>query len=117
MRQRLLDIGVHFTIVNRIAIATFNEFAAKQLAKVEDKGVMSYPNASDGERKTRCLAGKNACPPEDCGGPYGYANLLAILADPAHEEHEEMREWAGNDIDPQAFDAKQTDRLLSLVKV
>jgi hypothetical protein len=73
--------------------------------------------ASDGERMARCLAGKNACPPEDCGGPYGYANLLSILADPEHEEHEEMLEWAGDDLDPSAFDAKQTDRLLSLVKV
>jgi hypothetical protein len=73
--------------------------------------------ASEGERKARCLAGKNACPPEDCGGPYGYADLLAILADPAHEEHEEMLDWAGDDLDPHAFDAKQTDSLLSRVKV
>lgn len=73
--------------------------------------------ASEGERKARCLAGKNACPPEDCGGPYGYADLLAILADPEHEEHEQMLEWVGDDLDPHAFDAKQTDRLLSLVKV
>jgi hypothetical protein len=73
--------------------------------------------AAGGQRDVRCLAGKNACPPEDCGGPYGYASLLAILADPEHEEHEEMLEWAGDDVDPHAFDAKQTDRLLSLVKV
>lgn len=73
--------------------------------------------ASDGERAARCLAGKNACPPEDCGGPYGYARLLAILTDPEHDEHEEMLEWAGDDVDPHAFDAKQVDRLVSLVKV
>lgn len=73
--------------------------------------------ASDGERVARCLTGKNACPPEDCGGPYGYAQLLAVLADPAHEEHEEMREWIGGDLDPRAFDAQEIDRLLALVKV
>jgi yecA family protein len=52
----------------------------------------------------RCLAGKRACPPEDCGGTGGYAGLLAILADPQHQEYAETREWAGEDFDPEAFD-------------
>ena len=34
-----------------------------------------------------CLNGKGACPPEDCGGPWGYENLKTILADPKHEEY------------------------------
>ncbi len=73
--------------------------------------------ASDGKRAAHCLTGKNACPPEDCGGPNGYALLLAILADPEHEEHDEMREWAGDDVDPREFNPEQVDRLLSLLKV
>jgi hypothetical protein len=48
------------------------------------------------------LDGERACPPEDCGGPWGYAELLTTLADPAHPEHEDMREWAG-DFDPEGF--------------
>jgi len=51
----------------------------------------------------RLLAGERACPPEDCGGPWGYGNLLEILADSSHSEHEELREWAG-DFDPERFD-------------
>jgi hypothetical protein len=43
------------------------------------------------------VAAKGACPPEDCGGPWGYANLRQILADPSHEEHQEMLEWLGLD--------------------
>jgi hypothetical protein len=34
-----------------------------------------------------------ACPPEDCGGPWGYMEALEILADPKHERHQEIKEW------------------------
>jgi len=47
-----------------------------------------------------CLTGKRACPPEDCGGPWGYGNLLAAFSDPTHEEHEELTEWAGQKSNP-----------------
>ncbi|MGH2864230.1 MAG: plasmid pRiA4b ORF-3 family protein [Solirubrobacteraceae bacterium] len=43
------------------------------------------------------VAAKGACPPEDCGGPWGYANLKDILADPSHDEHQEMLDWLGLD--------------------
>ena len=52
----------------------------------------------------RCLAGRRAGPLEDSGGPWGYANLLGILGDPEHPEHAEFREWAGEELDPEAFD-------------
>ncbi|HUB06277.1 MAG TPA: plasmid pRiA4b ORF-3 family protein [Myxococcales bacterium] len=51
-----------------------------------------------------CLAGKRAGPPEDCGGPYGYAELLRILRDPKHAEHEERKEWVGPHFAPEEFD-------------
>ena len=61
----------------------------------------------------RCLDGANACPPEDCGGPGGYQELLAVLADPGHEDHRQMSEWAGP-FDPLAFDpAKATAAVLA----
>ncbi len=49
-----------------------------------------------------CLGGKRACPPEDCGGPGGYADLVAALADPRHERHREILDWIG-DFDPEWF--------------
>ncbi len=45
--------------------------------------------------RVELLAGKGACPPEDCGGTWGYEDLQGALADPKHEMHEEMREWLG----------------------
>ncbi|MDR1041226.1 MAG: plasmid pRiA4b ORF-3 family protein [Deltaproteobacteria bacterium] len=56
------------------------------------------------KRKYGCFKGARACPPEDCGGPYGYENLLEILGNPDHMEHEERMEWAGGPLDPEAFD-------------
>jgi hypothetical protein len=45
--------------------------------------------------RPRCVAGARACPPEDCGGPGGYADLLAALADPKRKEHADRVAWAG----------------------
>jgi hypothetical protein len=60
-----------------------------------------------------CLAGKRACPPEDCGGPPGYGELLEILGDPSHPEHEERFNWLPGDFDSEKFDAEAVNRVLS----
>jgi hypothetical protein len=54
----------------------------------------------------RCTDGKRACPPEDCGGPWGYADFLVAISDPKHPEHESMLEWVGGDFDPEEFDVE-----------
>ncbi len=60
-----------------------------------------------------CLAGKNACPPEDCGGIGGYYSKLEALADSDDEYHDEVIEWMGEDFDPAFFDLEKTNRFLS----
>jgi len=56
-----------------------------------------------------CVYGEGTCPPEDCGGPTGYAELRAVLADPESDDHQRMREWAG-ELAP--FDQAGTDLLV-----
>ena len=62
-----------------------------------------------------CLAGEMACPPEDCGGPPGYCDYLAAIADPRNDQHEGMMEWRGP-FDPEAFDTKQATKVMRKVK-
>ncbi len=59
-----------------------------------------------GIKYPRCIDGARARPPENCGSTPGYYRLLKILADPKHEEHEEMKEWAG-DFEPEHFDKEE----------
>ncbi len=51
-----------------------------------------------------CTGGQGACPPEDCGGPGGFADLKDLLAGPPGPEREEMLDWLGGDYDPARFD-------------
>jgi transcriptional regulator with XRE-family HTH domain len=51
----------------------------------------------------RCVDGARACPPEDVGGPSGYAEFVHAVTDPHHEQHDDMLRWAGGSFDPAAF--------------
>jgi hypothetical protein len=59
-----------------------------------------------------CLAGKRATPPEDCGGVPGYERMLEILTNPKDEEYEDIREWLGEEFDPEAFDVDAVNKEL-----
>jgi len=59
-----------------------------------------------------CLAGKMACPPEDCGGVWGYADLLEILKNPKHKEYDSYMDWLGGEFDPEHFDKEAVNKLL-----
>lgn len=70
----------------------------------------------EGVRYPICIAGKRAGPPEDCGGIWGYADLLEIIQDPEHEEYEDMMEWLGGELDPEAFDLEEVNRKLRRIR-
>lgn len=57
-----------------------------------------------------CVAGENACPPEDVGGPHAYAEFLEVLGDRENEDHEERLRWVGGVFDPKGFDLNRINR-------
>jgi hypothetical protein len=73
------------------------------LEKISDEKIM----------QARCLAGKGACPPEDCGGIWGYYAMVEALNDPKHPEHKDMRRWLGikkgDTWDVNDFDLEETN--------
>jgi hypothetical protein len=63
------------------------------------------PPPRTGVTYPQCLEGERACPPEDVGGMYGYAEYLEAVADPSHERHKELLSWSGP-FNPNAFNPK-----------
>ena len=63
-----------------------------------------------------CVAGAMACPPEDCGGTWGYREFLEAITDPDHEEHESMIEWVGGGFDPEEFNLDEINVELKQIK-
>lgn len=64
-----------------------------------------------------CLAGERACPPEDCGGLWGYQDFLEAIMNPAHTEHEAMLTWVGGSFDPETFDLDAVNASLRRLRV
>ncbi|MEU2614514.1 plasmid pRiA4b ORF-3 family protein [Micromonospora sp. NPDC007271] len=75
--------------------------------KILGRASVAYP---------RCTGGRRAAPPEDCGGVWGYAELVEILDDPTHPEHGDRLDWLGlddpADFDPARFDPKAVTEAL-----
>jgi hypothetical protein len=73
--------------------------------KVELEKIMPAENS---KRYPICLAGKRACPPEDCGSIPGYYHILKVLKDgPKDEDDKELMDWLGGDFDSEYFDCAE----------
>lgn len=66
--------------------------------------------------RIRCIAGENACPPEDVGGPNAYFDFLAAIKDPTNEEHTSMLQWVGGSFDAAAFNITDVNERLATIK-
>ena len=70
-----------------------------------------------GVKYPTCVAGQRACPPEDCGGPWGYSDFVEAISDPDHRRHEEMLEWVGGEFDPERFDLESVNKELRRLRI
>ncbi len=63
-----------------------------------------------------CLDGQRACPPEDCGGIYGYADMLEAISNRKHPEHKSIREWLGEPFHSERFDIASVNNRLERLR-
>jgi len=63
-----------------------------------------------------CVKGRRACPPDDVGGIWGYADFLEVLGDPSHPEYDEISEWIGGEFDPEAFNLEEVNARLGAIE-
>jgi hypothetical protein len=68
--------------------------------------------AEKGATYPTCTGGRRAGPPEDCGGLWGYMDLIEAIRDPGHPDRESMLAWVGGRFDPAAFDRSEVARRL-----
>lgn len=103
-----------------VTLADIFRGACRQVAYVYDFGD-SWTHKVTLEKRLRpdpeteypvCVAGENAAPPDDSGGPMGYNEKLAILNDPSHPDHDQVLEWLGEEFDPGQFDVLQANEAL-----
>ena len=68
---------------------------------------IEYPRVVDGGR---------ACPPEDVGGPDGYADFLTVIRGRRSRRRTELLEWAGGDFDPEEFNLDATNEAMAITR-
>ena len=80
---------------------------------VHEIRVVERMDPDDAAPEPRCVGGQNACPPEDSGGPPGYAWKLEVLGDPEDPDYDDVVEWMGEDYDAAAFDVDRVNTRLA----
>jgi hypothetical protein len=99
-KQKIAD---YFSIENPKAEYTY-DFGDNWRHEIKLEKILPRENSV---KYPLCIDGKRACPPEDCGGTWGYENFLKITMNPRHERYEEMLEWIGGEFDPEHFDSRE----------
>lgn len=68
----------------------------------------------DADQYPKCIEGERACPPEDCGGSWGYEEMMEIRENKKHPRYKELiLNWLGEDYDPEKFDLDEVNKKLA----
>src|SRR5262249_43729943 len=70
----------------------------------------------EGVKYPVCIGGQRACPPEDCGGPWGYGDLGETITNPQQQKNEKKLEWVGGEFDPERFDLEAVNNELQRMR-
>lgn len=96
------DFGIRMLDASKVKLSKVFTGNVRKLLYEYDFGdgwmhEIKLETVSDGKlKKAVCLSGKGSCPPEDCGGIYGYENMKHVFQTmPDSEEANEFREWLG----------------------
>ena len=101
------------------------QYTLERLATIKDRFRYTYDFGDSWEHEIvvekvmtgasiapRCIDGARACPPEDCGGAWGYMELVQAVEDPKHARHDELIEWLPPGWAADRFDASLADRVV-----
>ena len=72
-------------------------------------------SADPGADYPRYIGGARRGPPEDVGGIPGFELFFNAMADPDHEQHDELMRWQGRPFDPERLD--ETDIQARIAKL
>lgn len=93
-------ISERFTMKSKRAIYVY-DFGDGWKHEILLEGILTK---DDSVKYPICIEGEKTCPPEDCGGPWGYGEIIRILRKgPKNENDREFLEWVG-EYDPEEFD-------------
>ena len=96
-------IADYFSMENRSAVYIY-DFGDTWVHKILFRKILQR---KEGVEYPVCVGGRRACPPEDCGGVWGYYEMLEIIKNPGDERYEEMMKWLGGKFDPEYFNIKE----------
>lgn len=106
-----------------VKLGTLIDRDVRQLIYTYDMGdswrhTVVVETVEPGEHDTqypRFVAGERRCPPEDVGGSPGFELFLEAMSDPAHGEHQQLRQWYGGPFDPDDIDKLATKRAVAAI--
>ena len=101
--ENTLNLSDYFNDENKVAKYEY-DFGDSWIHTIKFEKIL--PVSVD-EKYPKCIEGKRACPPEDCGSVPGYYHFISVINDPKSEDYEEISEWHGGEYDPEFFDPEE----------